>query len=161
MADYWAYYTADRHGRPGSPDPVVVPRGLLKRLPDLTKLVSAAMDPSQGGVIDVPDLFTKADLARAHQCDDPVLEEAIGAARAAGTDGAITQFLAGVPDLLNHYGGPGTDPYGRAVITAAMDAARLGHPGPYPATLLQSAVIGYLTGRQRTVDLGGLAGPGP
>ena len=82
--DYWAYYTADHHDGPGSPDPVAATRVLLKPLPDLTKLGSAAADPSQGGVIDVPDRFTKGDLARAHQCDDPVLEEAIHAARAAG-----------------------------------------------------------------------------
>ena len=55
-----------------------------------------------------------------------------------------------MPDLLARYGGPGGDPYGQAVITAAMDATRLGHASPLPAALLQDAAVGYLTGPQRT-----------
>ncbi len=53
----------------------------------------------------------------------------------AGHDGQVTQYLAGVPDLLRRYHGPGGDPYGQAVITAAMDATRLGHASPLPAAL--------------------------
>ena len=46
--------------------------------------------------------------------------------------------------------GRGGDPYGQAVITAAMDATRLGHASPLPAALIQEAAVGYLTGPQRT-----------
>ena len=150
--EHWAAYTADHHGGPGALDPARATRELLTPLPDLTEPV-AVVDPASGGVIGVPERFTTDDVRRAHQRADPALETAIMAARAAGSEGEITQYLAGVPDLLNHYDGPGADPCGQAVITAAMDAARLGHNGPYPTALLQNAVIGYLTDRQRTNDL--------
>ena len=78
---------------------------------------------------------------------------AAAAAAGAGQDGQVTQYLAGVPDLLDRYAGPGGDPYGQAVITAAMDATRLGHASPLPAALLQEAAVGYLTGPQRTKDI--------
>ena len=131
--EFWKAYTADNFDRPGSRDPAAATRGLLRPLPDLSELTSAAVNPSQGGVIDVPGRFTHDDLTQAHQCHDPIIEEAIKAAHNDGSDGEVTQYLAGVPDLLNHYGGRGADPYGQAVITAAMDAARLGRIGPYPA----------------------------
>ena len=57
-----------------------------------------------------------------------------------------------MPDLLRRYAGPGGDPYGQAVITATMDATRLGHASPLPAALLQEAAVGYLTGPQRIND---------
>ena len=81
---------------------------------------------------------------------DPVLAAAAAAAAAAGQDGQVAQYLAGVPDLLDRYAGDDGDPYGQAVITAAMDATRLGHASPLPAALLQEAAVGYLTGPQRT-----------
>ena len=78
-----------------------------------------------------------------------MLAEAAAAA-SGGQDGQLTQYLAGVPDLLDRYAGPGHNPYGQAVITAAMNAARLGHANPLPTVLLQEAAVGYLTGPQRT-----------
>ena len=84
---------------------------------------------------------------------DPVLAAAAAAAAGAGQDGQVTQYLAGVPDLLDRYAGPGGNPYGQAIITAAMDATRLGHASPLPAALLQEAAVGYLTGPQRTKDI--------
>jgi hypothetical protein len=62
----------------------------------------------------------------------------------------MTQYLAGVPALLRQYTGPGGDPYGQAVITAAVDAARLGHASLLPKQLLLKAAVGYLTDEQRT-----------
>jgi hypothetical protein len=90
-------------------------------------------------VIDVPAEFTPADLQAAAGTSDPVLANAAAAAASAGQDGRLTQYLAGVPDLLKRYAGPGGDPYGQAVITAAMDAVRLGHASPLPVALLQEA----------------------
>ena len=92
-------------------------------------------------------------MTAAASTGDPVLAEAAAAAASAGQDGQVTQYLAGVPDLLDRYDGPGGDPYGQAIITAAMDAARLGHASPLPAALLQEAAVGYLTGPQRTKDI--------
>src|SRR6202035_4074545 len=40
---------------------------------------------------------------------------------------------------------------GQAIITAAMDATRLGHAGPLPAALLRDAAVGYLADPDRTV----------
>jgi hypothetical protein len=82
-----------------------------------------------------------------------VLAAAAEAVASAGQAGQVTQYLAGVPDLLRRYDGPGGDPYGQAVTTAAMDATRLGHPSPLPAALLQEAAVGYLTDAQRTKDI--------
>ena len=147
----WEYYTADHHGGPGVPDPARATRELLTPLPDLTK--RAAVDPARGGVIVVPERFTRDDVKRAHQRADPALEKAIVAARAAGSEGKITQYLAGVPDLLKRYAEDGGDPYGQAVITAAMDATRLGHASPLAAALVQDAAVGYLTSPQRTKDI--------
>lgn len=105
-------------------------------------------------MIDVPDAFTGDELDRARRSGDPALLDALDAAADAGawevlTAGSVTQYLAGVPDLLNHYQGPGADPYGQAVITAAMDAARLGYPGPYPVVFLQNAATGYMSDSRR------------
>jgi hypothetical protein len=148
--EHWTAYTAAARAGPGTPDPAGTAGRLLKRLPELTNCHPARIEPARGGVIDVPDRFTTADLKAATRTGDSVLAAAAAAAAGAGQDGQITQYLAGVPDLLDRYNGPGGNPYGQAVITAAMDAARLGHASPLPAPLLQEAAVGYLTDPQRT-----------
>ncbi len=152
--EHWeTYITAARAGR-GAADPAGTAGRLLERLPVLPGARDPArIDPARGGVVDVPDQFAAADLEAAARTGDPVLAEAAAAAAGAGQDGQVTQYLAGVPDLLRRYDGPGGDPYGQAVITAAMDAARLGHASPLPAALLQEAAVGYLTGPQRAVSI--------
>ncbi|MFF7250149.1 hypothetical protein ACFZBU_40445 [Embleya sp. NPDC008237] len=150
--DYWAAYLADPHGGPGTPDPFRAARALLTPLPDLTGRHARDVDARCGGVLDVPDHFTDDDLARARRRDDPILREAAGAAERAGSAGRLAQYLAAIPDLIAHYQGPGADPYGHALITAAMDAARVGRGRVYPSALLQEAALGYLAPRHRTVD---------
>ncbi|MER6956400.1 hypothetical protein [Streptomyces sp. NPDC000618] len=67
-----------------------------------------------------------------------------------GTD--ITQVLAAAPDLVAHYEDPGDagDPdstdgvCGKALISAAMDAHRLGVTEPLPLAFLRDAAFGYL-----------------
>ena len=80
-------------------------------------------------MINVPAGFTAEELAAAAGTGDPRL----AAAAAAGEE--VTQYLAGVPGLLERY----ADPDGRAVIAAAMDATRFGHAGPLSAALLRDA----------------------
>ena len=142
--EQWTTYTgATRSGA----DPAGTAGRLLERLPELTGSDPAEVDPARGGVIDVPDHFTAADLQAVASSGDQVLAEA---AAAAGQGGQVTQYLAGVPELLARYSRPGGDPYGQAVITASMDAIRLGHASPLPPELIQEAAVGYLTGPQRT-----------
>lgn len=76
-------------------------------------------------------------LSRAGQTD-PRLRDAIRHADA----GRITQYLAGVPDLVQRY--RNAPPAARAVLTAAIDARRLGHPLPLPHNLLERAAPDYL-----------------
>jgi hypothetical protein len=151
--EHWNTYTTAARPGPGPADPAGVAGRLLERLPDLTGTDPAQIDAARGGVIDVPPQFTSADVNAAARTGDPVLAAAATAAAEAGHAGQITQYLAGVPDLLDRYEGPGGNPYGQAIITAAMDASRLGHTSPLPAALLQDAAPGYLTGSQRTAPL--------
>jgi len=151
--EQWQRYTDAANTGYGQ-DPAAAAAGrLLQGLPDLTGAVLTAIDPARGGVIDVPCEFTSDDLARVTKKADSTLVEAAAAAAAAGKGGQVTQYLAGVPALLNRYNKAGGDPYGQAVITAAMDATRLGHASPLPSALLQEAAVGYLTPEQRTQPL--------
>lgn len=59
-----------------------------------------------------------------------------------------TQVLAGAPQLVDRWE-HASDPYAKAVMTAAIDLRRLGHLAPLPAELLGAAAPGYLTGRQQ------------
>jgi tetratricopeptide (TPR) repeat protein len=97
-----------------------------------------------GSDIAVPDAFTGPALraAQAAARADPRLAEAVDHAQ----DGRITQFLAGVPALLERY--RNAPAAARALIEAAMDARRLGH-GPYlPLRLLEAAAPGYLSDQE-------------
>ncbi|MER6946512.1 hypothetical protein ABT294_21010 [Nonomuraea sp. NPDC000554] len=149
--DRWAAYTADHYGEPGIADPALATRDLLRSLPVLSNPTPRHLDVAQGGVIEVPDRFTGKQLALARRRGDVVLQEALAAAESAGTPGRLAQTLAGVPDLLNHFQGPGADPYGQALITAAMDAVRLGHTHLLGRELLQQAAVGYLAPRHRAL----------
>ncbi|MFF4861703.1 hypothetical protein ACWCRF_06580 [Streptomyces sp. NPDC002405] len=75
----------------------------------------------------------------------------IAARQAVGETGRITQMLAAGPDLVDHYQHPsGTyGCYGQALISAAIDARRLGLREPLPLNFLLAAVPGYLTDSQR------------
>jgi hypothetical protein len=147
----WGAYTRYEPPPPGKTDSFLGLSPLLKWLPELSK-TTREFDPALGGVIDVPDRFTAPDVLRAWRQRDRAVASAIVAAKAAGSPGMVAQYLAGVPDLEEHYMGSGADPYGQAVITAAMDTARFGHHGPYPAALLRQAVVGYLDDSLRTVE---------
>ncbi|WP_405856967.1 sel1 repeat family protein [Streptomyces sp. NBC_01515] len=97
-----------------------------------------------GHDLPVPHAFTGTDLrALATRAgDDPRLAYAANHAES----GAITQYLAGAPALLERYR-TATDG-ARALIEAAMDARRLGHGPALPLALLEQAAVGYLTDTQ-------------
>ncbi|SEB60073.1 hypothetical protein [Streptomyces sp. PAN_FS17] len=68
----------------------------------------------------------------------------------------LTQTLAAGPDLVEHYEHPAGEHgvYGKALITAAMDAYRLGVIGPLPMDFLEASAPGYLTDRERAAASG-------
>ncbi|GAA0828227.1 hypothetical protein ACFQVD_36795 [Streptosporangium amethystogenes subsp. fukuiense] len=139
---YWQTFTAQPEE--GAPDRHAQIRELLKI--------------SRVHKVDVPDDFSLATDAERAELDslsvvDPRLATAL---RTAGPSMRIIQVLAGgemLVDRYEHIFGP----HGRALITAAMDARRLGHREPLPATLLEQAVSGYLTPAQRAVGGGWFA----
>jgi hypothetical protein len=103
---------------------------------------------AQASRIDVPPEFDDDDLGamRRQARTDPSL----AAADRTGSR-AVTQALAAGLDLVDHYRHPSGPHghFGQAVITAAMDAQRLGVVGPLPLPLLEAAALGYLTEDQR------------
>ncbi|MEU6869434.1 hypothetical protein [Streptomyces sp. NPDC046751] len=119
----------------------VRPTGVQDRHPQARALLTAAR------VITVPAVFGGSALGRLQETDDGSLAVA---ARTA-PDGSITQTLAGGPALVQWYEQADgvQDCYGKAVVTAAMDARRLGHTSPLPLALLEAAAPGYLTDAQR------------
>ncbi|RKS05001.1 hypothetical protein DFP74_0582 [Nocardiopsis sp. Huas11] len=95
----------------------------------------------------VPDSFTgHLEAVREAARDDNSLATAV---QTGGVD--LTQVLAAGPDLVEHYEHPAGEygPYGRALISAAMDAHRLGVAGPLLLDFLQAAASGYLTNTER------------
>jgi TPR repeat protein/transcriptional regulator with XRE-family HTH domain len=119
-----------------------------------------AAPPSDPGV---PDLHRHArqiltTMARVIRLAEFTRGERDRAASLAGEDSRLeialqdpnfgpTQVLAGAPQLVDRWE-HATDPYAKAVMTAAIDCRRLGHLAPVPAQLLSAAVPAYLTGRQ-------------
>jgi tetratricopeptide (TPR) repeat protein len=95
-----------------------------------------------GTSIDVPETFTGSDMEVLRTATDPRL---IQAGRYA-EDGQVTQYLAGVPVLLERYRNAPAP--AKALIHAAMDARRLRHRHLLPRELLTAAAPGYLTDRQ-------------
>jgi uncharacterized protein YidB (DUF937 family) len=94
-----------------------------------------------GADIAVPAAFTGPalqDLMRAATADARLALAAKDA-----RDGQVTQYLAGVPELLARY--RNAPPAARALIHAAMDARRLGHRLALPHTLLAAAAPAYLS----------------
>ncbi|MFD7656804.1 hypothetical protein ACFV4N_22775 [Actinosynnema sp. NPDC059797] len=99
----------------------------------------------EGTVIEVAESFTDCDskaLAEAAEAD-PRLAWAVKHAES----GRITQYLAGAPELLQRY--RIATPATKAVISAAMDARRLGHRNALPLALLREAAPAYLSATER------------
>ena len=98
-------------------------------------------------VIRISDEFSPAeqDRARAAAVRDPRLREALDAAGY-----GLTQTLAAAPQLVARWADAKTvDPYAWAVLTAALDAARLGARAPLSPSLLRAAAPGYCTSAQQ------------
>jgi transcriptional regulator with XRE-family HTH domain/tetratricopeptide (TPR) repeat protein len=96
-------------------------------------------------VINVPDTLTATERHRAE-----VLAEADPRIRVAlnGQDFGFIQTLAAGPELIRWWEHT-ADPYGKALLTTALDIYRLGVRTPLTRKLLASATPGYLTPVQR------------
>jgi transcriptional regulator with XRE-family HTH domain len=93
-----------------------------------------------GHEIAVPPAFTDQQLRALAESSDPRLRRAAESA----TDGRVTQFLAGARELLSRY--ETAEPATKALITAAMDARRLGMGEAIPRSFLEAAAPAYLDG---------------
>ncbi|MER6737921.1 tetratricopeptide repeat protein [Streptomyces puniciscabiei] len=95
-------------------------------------------------VFDVADAFTAAEYARAKECaqEDRRVRVALDS-----PDTGFTQVLAAAPDLVRQWE-LAPDPYAKHVITAAVDARRLGVHSPVSEDFLKAAVRGYLIGHR-------------
>jgi hypothetical protein len=123
LATLWPRYWDTLTARPADgPDPHAQARELLA-----------------GHDITVPPAFTPAQLGPLAQARDARL--ALAAAEA--QDGQVIQFLAGAPELLARY--RNAPPAAAALISAAMDARRLGTGIGLPRAFLAAAAPGYLT----------------
>ena len=95
--------------------------------------------------VDVPEAFTGRDRAQLGRVatTDPRLA---AAAAAAERDGKVVQVLAGGPELVQRYDHPADadDRFGKAVVTAAMDARRVGCESPIGASFLEAAAPAYV-----------------
>jgi hypothetical protein len=98
-------------------------------------------------VVRVAPVFSPAeqDRARAVADRDPQLRAALAA-----SGYGLTQTLAAAPQLVARWeDARAASPYGWAVLTAALDAARLGARAPLSADLLRAAAVDYCTSAQQ------------
>ncbi|MFI9010974.1 hypothetical protein ACIGNX_27425 [Actinosynnema sp. NPDC053489] len=100
--------------------------------------------------IRVAKRFTAAQMAAAPT--DPRLAKALATAH----NGEVVQAVAGGPAVVERYEHPDTleDRYATAILTAALDARRLGHHALLTTALLTAAAPGYLSDDDR-VDASG------
>ena len=140
-----------------APDPVVIIGTIW---PDLYTAYAAV--PVVGGddpharerqVLDLAEIVRVApqfspaeqDRARAAAARDRRLAIALGT-----TGYGLTQSLAAAPQLVARWeDAQAAAPYAWAVLTAALDAARLGARAPLSADFLRAAAPGYCTSRQQ------------
>jgi len=95
-------------------------------------------------------------LAASLAADDHRLADAL-----ADTRFGVTQALSGAPALIRRYhDAESSIPYAYAVMTAAIDACRLGHNGPFGEDFLQAAALGYLSSQHRAAIVDSHLGSG-
>jgi hypothetical protein len=134
---YFTDFTAQ--GRPIDPGPI---RDLLHGRHTVILDVPDALSPAQCG-----QLRALATGMLPGQTDTRVIDALNASVK---DNGRVIQHLSGGPELLAAYRNRTLfTPIEHALITAALEARRLGHHRPIPAGLLADAADGYLTPRQR------------
>ena len=138
-----------------APDPVVIIGTLWpKWYADYTAVPApSGGDPrarerqllEQAEVVRIGEEFSPAEQDRAAAARDPRLKIALE------TGGyGLTQTLAAAPQLVARWEDARTgDPYAWAVLTAALDATRLGARAPLTTGFLRAAAPGYCTSQQQ------------
>ena len=129
-ATLWPYeYTVRRAARKtGEPDSYANDRELL----------------GMARVVDVPDALTTTELRRAEAFgNDPRIRSALDT-----PDVGFTQVLAAGPELIRWWENAAS-PYGKALITAALDARRVGAHHPVTRNFLAAATPTYLSSAQQ------------
>lgn len=123
--DRYAAWTATPH--PGAPDPCQEKRNILEL----------------AEVIHIPDQLgaSPAEQARIETAanTDPRIRLAVATSGGYG----LTQTLAAAPQLIERW--DHADPYAKAVLTAAVDATRLGARAPLSPELLRAAGLATAT----------------
>lgn len=92
--------------------------------------------------------FSPELVASARTSDDPRLRRAVAAS---GAGRKVIQTMSGGPALVECYEHPDSadDRYATAIVTAALDARRLGHRALLTSAFLADAAPGYLTDDDR------------
>ncbi|MFF7647114.1 hypothetical protein [Streptomyces canus] len=103
----------------------------------INSLLDLARTVHQPRVFDTPGL----NRFETRACSDGQWTQAAAQARA---NGELCQRLAAAPELLDRYRHADHTP-GKAVVTAAVEARRLGVRGPLPLAFLEHAALGYLS----------------
>ncbi|MEU8950035.1 hypothetical protein [Streptomyces sp. NPDC048489] len=121
----------------------------------LTRPDKALRDPhpqarallTAGATVQVSAAFTPDVIGDLERTADASLSTAALTSR----DGELTQTLAAALELVAFYEASDSIPacYGKAVISAAMDARRLGHGPELPDAFLRAAASAYLNEAQR------------
>ena len=131
VATLWPDEYSMRTTRPSAdqPDPYANDRDLLRL----------------AHTIRVPDTLSPAERRRGETLapTDQRIRIALDA-----TDAGFTQVLAAGPTLIQHWE-QATNCYGKAIITAALDARRVGAHHPATRDFLEAATPGYLTPAQQ------------
>ncbi|MFG1919987.1 tetratricopeptide repeat protein [Micromonospora sp. NPDC048898] len=99
-------------------------------------------------VIDVPDRFSTHEREQASRVANATGDRRLVGALADSQYG-LTQHLAGAPQLITHWNhGKVSQPYGWAILTAAIDIRRIGIRAPLTAQMLSATAQAYLSGVQ-------------
>jgi hypothetical protein len=98
-------------------------------------------------VVNVPDTFTTNEQRRAQDLADTDTRIRVALDT---PDAGFTQVMAAGPELVRWWeNAPPEQCYGKAVITAALDARRVGAYAPATRAYLEAAAPGYLNDRQQ------------
>jgi predicted negative regulator of RcsB-dependent stress response len=98
-------------------------------------------------IVSVPGEFSPAERHRAEELADTDRRIRIALDT---EDAGFTQVMAAGPQLIDHWEhAPAEHCYGKAVITAALDARRVGAQTPVTRAYLAAAAPGYLTSAQQ------------